>query len=86
MKKNYENCNCRVTIHSYQEFQKVGDDITDREMLQKNIEEFSRIQRYMRMADKNSELYEELKERYTELKVILTASGINLTELDKIKE
>ncbi|MCI9491347.1 MAG: hypothetical protein HFG97_15405 [Dorea sp.] len=60
--------------------------MTDREMLQKNIEEFSRIQRYMRMADKNSELYEELKERYTELKVILTASGINVTALDKIKE
>ena len=64
----------------------MGDDITDREMLQKNIEEFSRIQRYMRMADKNSELYEELKESYTELKVILTASGINVTALDKIKE
>ena len=64
----------------------MGDDITDREMLQKNIEEFSRIQRYMRMADKNSELYEELKERYTELKVILTASGINVTALDKSKE
>jgi len=64
----------------------VGDDMTDKEMLQKNVEEFSRIQRYMRMADKNSELYEELKERYTELKVILTASGINVTELDKIKE
>ncbi|MEY8433207.1 hypothetical protein AALC75_22355 [Lachnospiraceae bacterium 48-42] len=64
----------------------MGDDMTDKEMLQKNVEEFSRIQRYMRMADKNSELYEELKERYTELKVILTASGINVTELDKIKE
>lgn len=64
----------------------MGDDIADKEMLQKNVEEFSRIQRYMRMADKNSELYEELKERYTELKVILTASGINVTELDKIKE
>lgn len=60
--------------------------MTDKEMLQKNVEEFSRIQRYMRMADKNSDLYEELKERYTELKIILTASGINLTELDKIKE
>ncbi len=64
----------------------MGDDIADKEMLQKNVEEFSRIQRYMRMADKNSDLYEELKERYTELKVILTASGINVTELDKIKE
>ena len=28
----------------------------------------------------------EMKERYIELKVILTASGINLTELDRIKE
>ena len=64
----------------------MGDDIADKEMLQKSVEEFSRIQRYMRMADKNSDLYEELKERYTELKVILTASGINVTELDKIKE
>lgn len=60
--------------------------MTDKDILQKNIEEFSRIQRYMRMAEKNTELYSELKERYIELKVILTASGINLTELDKIKE
>ncbi len=59
--------------------------MSDKEMLQKNVEEFSRIQRYMRLADENTELYEELKERYIELKVILTASGINLTELDKIK-
>ena len=60
--------------------------MTDKDILQKNIEEFSRIQRYMRMAEKNTELHSELKERYIELKVILTASGINLTELDKIKE
>ena len=65
---------------------KIGDHMPEKEMMQRNIEEFSRIQRYMRMADKNSELYEELKERYTELKVILTASGINVTALDKIKE
>lgn len=30
--------------------------------------------------------YAEMKERCIELKVILTASGINLTELDRIKE
>ena len=63
----------------------IGDNMSDKEMLQKNVEEFSRIQRYMRLADENTELYEELKERYIELKVILTASEINLTELDKIK-
>ena len=55
-------------------------------MLQKNVEEFSRLQRYMLLSDKNSEAYRVMKDRYIELKIILTASGINLTELDKIKE
>jgi len=58
----------------------------EKEMLQRNIEDFSRLQRYMRLADKDSYVYAEMKERYIELKVILTASGINLTELDRIKE
>ncbi len=56
------------------------------EMLKISVEEFSRVQRYMRLSDKNSEAYAEMKERYIELKVILTASGINFTELDRIKE
>ncbi|MDE7186875.1 MAG: hypothetical protein K2O13_05140 [Lachnospiraceae bacterium] len=60
--------------------------MTETEMLKVSIEEFSRVQRYMRLSDKNSEAYNEMKERYIELKVILTASGINLSELDKIKE
>ena len=60
--------------------------MTEKEMLKISVEEFSRIQRYMRLSDKDSEAYSEIKERYTELKVILTSSGINLTELDKIKE
>lgn len=60
--------------------------MTEKEMLKISVEEFSRVQRYMRLSDKNSEAYSEMKERYIELKVILTASGINLTELDKIKE
>lgn len=56
------------------------------EMLQKNVEEFSRLQRYMRLCEKDSEAYMEMKEQYIELKIILTASGINLMELDRIKE
>ena len=61
--------------------------MTDKEMMQKNIEEFARLQKYMLLVDnKESAAYKEMKDRYTELKVILTASGINLTELDKIKE
>lgn len=60
--------------------------MSEKEMNQRNIEEFSRIQEWMLLADKESEVYESLKKRYIDLKVILTASGINLTELDRIKE
>lgn len=60
--------------------------MTEKEMLKISVEEFSRIQRYMLLADKDSAVYKELKERYIDLKVILTASGINLTEIDRIKE
>ena len=60
--------------------------MTEKEMMQKNIEEFSRLQDYMVDSDKESTAYKKMKKRYIELKVILTASGINLTELDFIKE
>ncbi len=60
--------------------------MTEKEMLQRNIEEFSRLQDYMVDCDKASVAYKKMKRRYIELKVILTASGVNLTELDIIKE
>ena len=56
------------------------------ELLQKNIEDFSRVQDWMQLAEKDSRVYQAMRRRYMELKVILTASGINLTELDMIKE
>ncbi len=61
-------------------------EVTEKEMMQKNVEEFSRLQDYMLVAEKDSEVYKRIKRRYIELKVILTASGINLSELDFIKE
>lgn len=60
--------------------------MTEKEMIKISVEEFSRLQKYMRLADKESATYKEMKKRYIELKVILTAFGINLTELDYIKE
>ena len=56
------------------------------ETIQRNVEEFSRIQDYMLAADKDSQVYKMMKKRYIELKVILSATGVNLTELDYIKE
>lgn len=60
--------------------------MTEGEMLKLSVEEFSRIQDYMTSCEKDSEVYKKIKRRYIELKVILSASGINLTELDYIKE
>lgn len=61
--------------------------MTEKEMMQKNIEEFARLQKYMVLTeDKESAAYKEMKGRYIELKIILTSSGVNLTELDIIKE
>ncbi len=61
--------------------------MTEKEVMQKNVEEFARLQKYMLLVEsRESAVYKEMRDRYIELKVILIASGINLTELDKIKE
>lgn len=60
--------------------------MSDKEMLQKNVEEFARLQDYMVDTDKESVAYKKMKRRYIELKVILTSFGVNITELDIIQE
>ena len=60
--------------------------MTEKEMMKKNIEEFERLQDYMIVCEKESEAYKRMKRRYIALKVILTSTGVNLTELDIIKE
>ncbi|MDE7199272.1 MAG: hypothetical protein K2O15_10365 [Lachnospiraceae bacterium] len=60
--------------------------MTEKEMIKVSIEEFSRLQTYMLADEKDSNSYKLMKDRYIELKVILTSFGINLTEIDKIKE
>lgn len=59
--------------------------MTEKEMLKISVEEFSRVQDWMELADKESEIYKALRKRYIDLKVILTSSGVNLTEIDRIK-
>ena len=59
--------------------------MTEKELIQKDIEEFSRLQTYMLATEKDSEGYRLMKDSYTELKVILNSFGINLTDIDKIK-
>jgi hypothetical protein len=59
--------------------------MSESELVKISIEEFSRIQRYMLLVDKDSEVYKAMYDRYLELKAILNVSGVNLSVLDKIK-
>lgn len=60
--------------------------MTEEEVLKITVEEFSRVQDWMQLSEKNSDVYKSLKKRYIDLKVILTSSGVNLTEIDRVKE
>ena len=58
------------------------------EITQRAIEDFARVQRNMMLAKEENAVktYANLKEDYISLKVILASMGVNLTEIDRIKE
>lgn len=63
------------------------EEMNNAEIIQKAIEDFSRVQKWMlSVKEKDITTYNLMYERYIELKVTLTSLGVNLTELDKIKD
>ena len=52
------------------------------------LDDFKKIQKYMILAKEENatKTYSELKEEYLTIKALLQVSGVNLTEIDKIKE
>lgn len=58
------------------------------EIIERSINDFQKVQKRMLLAKKENavETYEDLKEDYISLKVILTSLGVNLTMIDKIKD
>lgn len=52
------------------------------------LDDFKKIQKYMHLAkEENAEkTYAELKEEYLNLKAILNIAGVNLNDIDRIKE
>ena len=51
------------------------------------VTEFSRLQDWMiPLREVAPETYDSMHKRYIELKVTLTRLGVNITELDRIKE
>lgn len=57
------------------------------DIVKDSVVEFSRLQNWMLSAKENNDTntYNMMLDRYIELKVILAAAGVNITELDKIK-
>lgn len=58
------------------------------EVIKAALDDFKKIQRYMLWArEENAEkTYAELKEEYLTIKALLSVSGVNLTDIDRIKE
>ena len=61
---------------------------SDIEVARDAIEQFQKIQKHMLIAreENATKTYESLKDDYLSLKAILNVAGVNLTDIDKIKE
>ncbi len=67
----------------------MGDYVSnDLKIIKAAIDDFKKIQKYMIIAKKENatETYAELKDEYLSLKAILQVAGVNITDIDKIKE
>lgn len=62
------------------------EELNNQETIKICVEEFSRLQEWMKLAQKDTAVYNSMKIRYRDLKVILEALGVNVTELDVIKD
>ena len=58
------------------------------EVVKDTIEQFQKVQKHMLIAKEENatRTYESLKDDYLSLKAILNVAGVNLTDIDKIKE
>lgn len=64
----------------------VMEEMCREELMKISVEEFSRLQDWMLVSQKDSEAYKGMKKRYDELKVILASLNVNITGIDKIRE
>lgn len=58
------------------------------EIIKETVHEFQKIQAHMKNAKEENAVktYDGLKKDYRSLKAILNSLGVNLTEIDEIKE
>ena len=63
-------------------------EMNNGEIIQRSIEDFRELQEYMLLARKENatETYAKLKKKYISLKALLNSLGVNMTDIDEIKE
>lgn len=67
---------------------KVGEEMNNAEIIKNAIDDLKKVQNYMLIAKEENatKLYSVLKEEYLSLKALLNVLGVNLTDIDKLKE
>ncbi len=58
------------------------------EIIERSINEFQKVQAHMIIAKEENatKTYASLKKDYRSIKAVLTSLGVNLTDIDEIKE
>lgn len=66
----------------------VTEQMNNGEIIQRGIEDFREVQRYMLLArtENATATYAELKRKYISLKALLNSMGVNMADIDEIKE
>ena len=66
----------------------VMEEMNNGEIIQRGLEDFEKVQDCMILAKEENAIktYAKLKDEYLSLKAILQVCGVNLTDIDKIKE
>lgn len=66
----------------------VFEEVSKEEIMKNAMDDFEKVQRCMVLAKEENatKTYAELKRQYILLKVLLNSLGVNITELDIIKE
>ena len=66
----------------------MGEEMNNAEIIKNAMDDFKKVQNYMLIAKEENatKTYSALKDEYISLKALLTVLGVNLTDIDKIKE
>ena len=66
----------------------VFEEVSKEEIMKNAMDDFEKVQRCMVLAKEENatKTYAKLKDKYISLKALLNSLGVNMAEIDKVKE